>query len=99
MLTGRRQFYQTGDLAGLGVPPQLGLFEDRPLIDHHFESSLARRNHDDISVGPALSELSRQTGGSWLVVSKCAVFDRDLHGSSSAIDVTQNDSIVSTGER
>lgn len=88
MLTGRRQFYQTGDLAGLGVTPQLGLFEDRPVIDHHFESSLSRRNHGDIGVGPALSELSRQTGGSWLVVSECAVFDRDLHRGSSALDVT-----------
>jgi hypothetical protein len=46
---------------------------------HNFEAPASRRNQFDLGGRPAILELSRQTGGSGLVVSKRAVFDCDSH--------------------
>src|SRR5437867_10294091 len=67
------------DLARSCVSPEPRLFENRHSIQYNFEASGARWNQLDLRVGIPLPHLSRQTGGSRLVVSKSAVFDRDLH--------------------
>jgi hypothetical protein len=61
------------------VPAKLGLLEDWLIFEQYLEASAARRHHFDFRVGEALSDLVRQTGGSWLIVSNHAVFDTDLH--------------------
>jgi hypothetical protein len=70
------------DLAGLGVPVQLRFPEDVGAVPRHLEATAARRNQLDVGVRMLLADLGRQTDGPWLVVSKRAVFDRDLHRSS-----------------
>jgi hypothetical protein len=61
------------------VPPELRFLEHGRVVHDNFESPAARRDQFDCGMRVFLSELSRQTGGSGLVVSKRAVFDRDIH--------------------
>ena len=71
------------DLARLCVAAKPRLLKDGDSIKRHFEAASARRNQVYHRVWIALPELSRQTGGSGLVVSNAAVFDLDVHGSPS----------------
>src|SRR5260221_1343158 len=79
MRTVERARNESRDLARSRVSSEPRLFENRHSIQHHFEPSAARWNQLDLRVRVPLLRLSRQTGGSWLIVSKSAVFDRDLH--------------------
>jgi len=74
-----RRAEQLDDLARPRVSPELRLLEHGPVVAHHFESAAARRDQLDGRLGEVLLDLGRQTGGSWLVVSDRAVFDRDAH--------------------
>jgi len=72
-------FQKPDDLTGLCVSVQLRFLENRLPIESDFETTPARWNQLDVPVGPSVPELSRQTGGSRLIVSKSAVFDADFH--------------------
>ena len=63
---------------------ELRFFEDRITVAEHLESPFAGRNQLDLDAGIMIPELSRQTGGSGLVVSKSTVLDADFHCSSGA---------------
>ncbi len=95
----RSCFNETGNFARPRVPSKLRLLIHRLAVDDDFKSPFPGRNHQVLGVGPFPLELSRQTDGSGLVVSKRAVFDRDLHGISFHLDVTQVDSVVIITER
>jgi hypothetical protein len=73
---------QPDNFALFGVPAKLRLLENRNAIAQHLEPSTTGRYQLDIRVRPGLPYLSRQTDGSWLIVSKRAVFNRDLHSIS-----------------
>ena len=79
MRTVERARNESRDLARSRVSAEPRLFEDRHSIQHHFEPSASRWNQLDLCVRIPLPRLSRQTGGSWLIVSKSTVFDGDLH--------------------
>lgn len=70
---------QTDNLALFGVPAKLRLLENGNAIARHFEPPASRRNQLYLRIRPGLPDLSRQTDGSRLIVSKRAVFDRDFH--------------------
>jgi prepilin-type N-terminal cleavage/methylation domain-containing protein len=75
------------DLARLSVSMQLRFLENRRAVGSDLEPPTARRNQLNLRARPPVSELSRQTGSSGLIVSKRAVFDRDFH----ELDVTHAD--------
>ena len=58
---------------------KLRFLEDRHPVTGHLEATAARGDQLDTRIRPFLCKLSRQPGSSGLVVSKRAVFDRDLH--------------------
>jgi len=66
-------------LAGLGVPPERLLGEDAAAVDLNLEHPARGLDQLDLGLGIRLANLSRQTGGSRLVVSDDAVFDRHAH--------------------
>jgi hypothetical protein len=70
---------EVGDLARLRVAAQLRFLINRNTVDCHLKSAAARRNHLDRRLGITLPQLSRQTGGSGLIVSNSAVLDPDRH--------------------
>ena len=70
---------QTDNLALFGVPAKLRFLENRNAIARHFEPAASRRDQLDLRIGPRLPDISRQTDGSRFIISKRAVFDRDLH--------------------
>jgi hypothetical protein len=72
-------FEQAENLTRLGVPFFQRFLIHRHSVTEHLEAPAARRNQLDGGGGISLLQLSRQTGGSGLVVSDRAVFDRDLH--------------------
>ncbi len=55
------------------------LGEQESPVDRHIEHAARGFHKADVGVGKGLLQLSRQTGGSGLVVSDDAVLDRDLH--------------------
>jgi hypothetical protein len=60
--------------------PAEGLLGEHQLAVHgDLEDAAGRRDQPDFGVGYLLFQLSRQTGGSRLVVSDDAVFDDDAH--------------------
>ena len=71
--------HQLADFARLRVAPQPGFLEYGRPVHHDFEPAPTRRDQIDGRRRIALPEFSRQTGGSWLVVSNGAVFDLDVH--------------------
>ena len=75
----RSVLQQPDDLAGVGVAMKLRFLEDRNTVSRDLEAAPSRRDQLDLDVRPSLSQLRRQPGGAWLVVSKRAVFDRDFH--------------------
>jgi len=64
-----------------GVPVKLRFLKNWYTVRHDFEPPAPRGDQLDVCGGPSVPELSRQTGGSWLVISEGAVFDSDLHAS------------------
>jgi hypothetical protein len=70
---------QLGDFTRPRVAAGFRFFEDRSTIHQDLESSAARRNQLEFGGRVEISELSRQTGSSRLVVSNRAVFDSDIH--------------------
>lgn len=78
-LPGQMLLEPGGDFPNLGMSSELRFLEQRHAVTCHLEPALSGWNQLDPGVGVLVSELSRQTGGSGLVVSKRAVFDRDVH--------------------
>jgi hypothetical protein len=63
----------------MSVSVELRLLENRYAVAADLEPSATGRDQLDLGVGPLFGELSRQPGGSGLIVSKSAVLYRDLH--------------------
>ncbi len=61
------------------MPAKPRFLEHRDSLSHNLKSATARGDHVDFHARVFLVQLSRQTGGSGLVISDRAVFDRDLH--------------------
>jgi hypothetical protein len=55
------------------------LGEDETAVHRHIEDPTGRLHESNLCAGERLRELSRQTGGSGLIVSDDAVLDRDQH--------------------
>jgi len=66
-------------LTWLGVPPERLLGKDGPPVDLDLEHPAGGLDQLDLGLGIRLANLSRQTGGSRLIVSDDAVFDRHTH--------------------
>ena len=79
MRTVERARNESRDLSRSRVPSKSRFFENRNFIHNDFKPSAAGWNLLDLRVRIPLPHLSRQTGGSWFIVSNSAVFDRDLH--------------------
>jgi hypothetical protein len=63
-----------------GMAARLPLGEDALAVHIDVEDAARGADHLDLDAGKLLLQLSRQTGGSGLVVSDDAVFDPDVHG-------------------
>jgi hypothetical protein len=61
------------------MPPERPLGEDQHVVHRHLEHSTRRRDQLDVGIGIRLLQLSRQTGGSGLVVSDDAELDTHMH--------------------
>jgi hypothetical protein len=55
------------------------LGEHQLAVDRHLEKTSGRLDQADLGFGKGLFQLSRQTGGSRLVVSDNAILDRHMH--------------------
>lgn len=75
------RIYEADDLAGLRVPAHRRLREHHDAIHGDVEHAAGGADHFDLDTGEFLLQLSRQTGGSGLIVSNDAEFDADMHGS------------------
>src|SRR6266853_5598408 len=73
---------QFHDLSWLRVAPESLLREYQIAVDGHFEDAARRGHQPDFGIGNFMLQLSRQTGGSRLVVSDDAVLDDHAHGPS-----------------
>src|SRR5258705_11821841 len=74
-----RLFEERQDFTRLGVAPRPRFLVHGFPVAKYFEAAASRRNHLQVRLGKTLANLSRQTGGSRLVVSNDAIFDADLH--------------------
>jgi hypothetical protein len=63
------------------VPPERALGEDHYVVHRHFEDATGGRDQLDVGIGIRLLQLSRQTGGSGLVISDYAELDSHMHDS------------------
>ena len=70
---------QSDDLARPRMPAEFRFLEYRFAVGYDLEASAARRDQLDRGIGPAVSNLGRQTDGPRFVVSHRTVFDRDGH--------------------
>jgi hypothetical protein len=61
------------------MPADCLLGKHQLTINGYFEQTSGRRHQADLRVGEHLFQLSRQTGGSGLVVSDNAVLNRHIH--------------------
>jgi hypothetical protein len=61
------------------VSVELGFLEDGNAVLENFEPAAGARLELNVDARKLARELGRQTGGPGLVVSNCAVFDRDGH--------------------
>ena len=66
---------------------KLRFLKNRNAIAHDLEPAPFGGPHLDLYVLIAIPDLSRQTGGSRLIVSKSAVLDRNLHCRASPVRV------------
>jgi hypothetical protein len=67
------------DLRRLRVPAERLLGKDQVAVHCDLEDAAGGRDQPDLGVGYVLLQLSRQTGGSRLVVSDDAVLDDHAH--------------------
>jgi hypothetical protein len=67
------------DLAGVGVSPQSFLGKHELVIDGHFEYATGGLDQPDFGLWVCLLQLSRQPGGSGLIVSDDAVLNGYVH--------------------
>ena len=74
---------QSHDLSRLRVAPERLLGENEATVYRHVEHAARGLYQAELGIGKGLFQLSRQTGGSGLIVSNDAVLDRDEHGLSS----------------
>jgi hypothetical protein len=63
-----------------GVASERLLGENEVVVHGHVEDAAGRWDLTNFGIREGVSQLSRQTGGSGLVVSDDAVLDRDDHG-------------------
>jgi len=70
---------QLQDLPRLGMTPKRFFRKDQTPVHGDFEDPTGRRHQPDIGIRNLFFQLSRQTGGSRLVVSDDAVFDDHAH--------------------
>jgi hypothetical protein len=61
------------------VPPQRFLRENQLAVNRDLEEAAGRLHQADFDVGKGLFQLSRQTGGSRMVVSDNAILDNHMH--------------------
>jgi len=61
------------------VATELRLLEDGNAVADDLEPTAARGEELHLRAGNLLTQLGRQTGGPWLVVSNGAVLDGDVH--------------------
>jgi hypothetical protein len=59
------------------MPAGFRFLVNRFAVTHDLESATPRRNHFDLHFGKTRANLSRQTGGSGLVVSNDTILDAD----------------------
>jgi hypothetical protein len=71
--------HQRKHFTGRGMTPHGPLGKDQRLIGRDIEDTAGRRNHLHLGVGKRFTQLSRQTGGSGLVVSDDAILDANAH--------------------
>ena len=74
-----RALDQRQDLSRLRVPPERLLRKHQVTVHRHLEHPARRGHQPDLGVGDLRLQLSRQTGGSWLVVSDDAILDDHAH--------------------
>jgi hypothetical protein len=67
------------DLAADRVTPERLLGKYEVAVHRHFEYAARRGNQLDVGIGDLPLQLSRQTGGSGLVISDDAILDGDPH--------------------
>src|SRR2546426_12801243 len=72
---------QSHDLSRLGVASERLVGKNEAPVHRHVEHPARGFNETNLSIGNGVFQLSRQTGGSGLIVSNDAVLDRDEHGS------------------
>jgi len=77
-----RALDQFHDLSWLRRTPESLLREYQIAVDGHFEDAARRGHQPDFGIGYLMLQLSRQTGGSRLVVSDDTVLDDHAHGPS-----------------
>jgi hypothetical protein len=66
-------------LAGRGVPASGLLGVHQLSVDRYLEDATRGLNQTNVDARVRLVQLSRQTGGSGMIVSNYAVLNRDLH--------------------
>jgi len=71
--------HQSNHFTGGGVAPHGPLGKDQRLVRRDVEDAAGRRNHLHFGIGKRVAQLSRQTGGSGLVVSDDAILDANAH--------------------
>jgi len=71
---------QSHDLSRLGVSSERLLGENEATVSRHVEHPARGLYQAELRIGKGLFQLSRQTGGSGLIVSNDAILDRDEHG-------------------
>jgi hypothetical protein len=67
------------DLSRLGVTAERALGKDEIAVHRNLEHPAGRRHQADLRLREQLLQLSRQTGGSRLVISDNAILDHDAH--------------------
>jgi hypothetical protein len=71
--------HQRNHFAGGGMAPHGPLGKDRRIVRRDIEDAARGRYHLHLGIGKRLTQLSRQTGGSGLVVSDDAILDANPH--------------------
>jgi len=70
---------QLHDLSRLGVTAERALRKDEIAVHRYLEHPAGRRHQADLRFREQLLQLSRQTGGSRLVISDDTILDYDAH--------------------
>jgi hypothetical protein len=73
------RIYEADDLFRLGMAARRRLGKEGTAVHCDLENATRGSHQLDLHIGKLPLQLSRQTGGSGLVVSDDAVFDADMH--------------------